>query len=219
MDTQTAGTTFHSRRAGEPGSHAMDDAWTVDDMVQAIRAVDTRRHPARRAALAGGVIAVALAAVAVLGSADRNAVTTTAARVAVPARIAATSPLDASAAPALVPATALRPVASRGRSVVIVMPADHDFILTSSIPVAGLAYSRPHGPRVRSVHVEVRVGGRLVSSADLPVYGGRFAGVLALDAPIDQAVAELRVSDPVNPSTPAGIRLLTIQAPAITTAP
>ena len=150
-----------------------------------------------------------------LGSADRNTITTAGGRV----RAGHDRAQRQRRARAALAAAAARPLASRGRSVIIVMPADHDFILASSIPVAGLAFSRPHGPRVRSVHVALRVAGRLVTSADINVYAGRFAGVLPLDAPIDRADAELRVSDAVSPSTPAGVRLLTVQTPARTTEP
>jgi hypothetical protein len=105
---------------------------------------------------------------------------------------------------------------SRSRNVIVVMPADRDYLSATSIPVAGIALGRPHGPRIRSVHVALYVSGRLVDDTDLEVYAGRFAGVLGLHAPIDQAAAELRFSDPANPAQAAVIRSITLATPSTT---
>jgi hypothetical protein len=96
------------------------------------------------------------------------------------------------------------------KSLVVVLPADRDYVSASSIAVAGTAFGRPHGPRVGSVRVELLVGGQLIEEADLAVHSSRFAGVLDLPAPMARTEAELRVSDPKRPSAPAVIRRLTI---------
>ena len=79
------------------------------------------------------------------------------------------------------------------------MPADRDYLSATSIPVAGIALGRPHGPRIRSVHVALYVGGRLVEGTDLEVYAGRFAGVLGLDAAIDHGRRRAPVQRPGQP--------------------
>ena len=96
------------------------------------------------------------------------------------------------------------------------MPADRDYLAATSIPVAGMALGRPHGPRIRAVHVALYVGGRLVDGMDLGVYAGRFAGVLALDEPIARADAEIRLSNPANPAQAAVIRSITLDTPSTT---
>ena len=96
------------------------------------------------------------------------------------------------------------------------MPADRDYLSATSIPVAGIALGRPHGPRIRSVHVALYVGGRLVEGTDLEVTRGASPGCLASSAPIDQADAELRFSDPANPAQAAVIRSITLDTPSTT---
>ncbi len=96
------------------------------------------------------------------------------------------------------------------------MPADRDYLAATSIPVAGIALGRPHGPRVRAVRVELYVGGRLVDGMDLEVYAGRFAGVLALDGAIAMADAEIRVRNPANPAQAAEVRSITLDTPSTT---
>ena len=105
---------------------------------------------------------------------------------------------------------------SHGRNVIVVMPADRDYLSAMSIPVAGIALGRPHGTRIRSVHVALYVGGRLVEGTDLEVYAGRFAGVLGLKTAIGHALAELRFSDPANPAQAAVIRSITLDTPSTT---
>jgi hypothetical protein len=107
-------------------------------------------------------------------------------------------------------ASVQRALAAARRSLVVVLPADRDYVSASSIAVAGTAFGRPHGPRVGSVRVELLVGGQLIEEADLAVHSSRFAGVLELHAPVARTEAELRVSDPKRPSAPAVIRRLTI---------
>ncbi len=203
MDTQATRTT-------------PDQPWTVDDLIFSIRAVDAPPHRSRRRAAALGTLVIGIAAAAVLGSsADRAPATRAAAHEALPAQVATMAP--SVAAPHASTASVAGHVPAHGRSVVVVMPADHDLVSASSIPVAGMAFARPHGPRIRSVHVDLYVGGRLIDGTDLDVYSGRFAGVLGIEAPVDHADAELRFSDPANPSKPATVRSITIDAPASTT--
>ena len=99
---------------------------------------------------------------------------------------------------------------SMGRSLAVEFPADTTYLTTASIPVAGLAYGRPHGPKVSSVHVELIAGGQPLTSADFPVYSGRFAGVLQMPVLDDRVTAELRISDPLHTGDKAIVRTLTI---------
>jgi hypothetical protein len=109
------------------------------------------------------------------------------------------------------PSAAERPVR---HSLMVLIPADRDYVASSSIAVAGLAFGRPRSPRVSAVDVELFVGGRLVDHVRLDVLSSRFAGVLQLSAPIGTTDAELRISDPTNQSGPAAVRHLTIDPPA-----
>lgn len=99
------------------------------------------------------------------------------------------------------------------KSLVVAIPEDRAYVNSSSIPVAGMAFGRPHGPRIRSVHVELYVGGQLLESADLEVFSARFAGILRLSRPIGRAEAELRFSDPSRLAGPV-TRHLVIDTPA-----
>ncbi len=114
--------------------------------------------------------------------------------------------------PSTAPQTAVeKPVR---HSLMVLIPADRDYVASSSIAVAGLAFGRPRSPRVSAVDVELFVGGRLVDRMRLDVLSSRFAGVLKLSAPIGTTDAELRISDPTNRSGPAVVRQLTIDPPA-----
>lgn len=229
MDTQaftqapvkaTATLAGHAGRDAE--SAALDGEWTVDDVVRSIRRVDRAPHHARRWAAGFGAIVLA-AATATAGMSAGQRVSTPK-PAALPSRIGAaaagpaTSRGGALPAPVSLPsriaAGAGHPPVSRSRNVIVVMPAERDYLSATSIPVAGIALGRPHGPRIRSVHVALYVGGRLVEGTDLEVYAGRFAGVLGLDAPIDRADAELRFSDPASPAQAAVIRSITLDAPS-----
>jgi hypothetical protein len=103
--------------------------------------------------------------------------------------------------------------ASGPRSIAVVIPGDKDYVKSSMVTVAGMAYGRPHGPRVDAVRVELLVGGRLIDSTDLAVHGARFAGTLQVPASIGRVDAELRVSDPNRPRSSAVIRRMTIDPP------
>ena len=230
MDTQAftqapvkAPATLAGHAGRDAESAGLDDEWTVDDVVRSIRKVDRAPHHARRWAAAFGAIVLAAATVTAGLSADRSQPTPKPA--ALPSRIAAAAAGPATSRSGALPAPVALPsrVAagaghppSRSRNVIVVMPADRDYLSATSIPVAGIALGRPHGPRIRSVHVALYVGGRLVEGTDLEVYAGRFAGVLASDAPIDHADAELRFSDPANPAQAAVIRSITLDAPSTT---
>ena len=155
--------------------------------------------PARRLALSGLIVGVAIGAWSAWGlerivpaAMDSGAQAVLASRAAVPA-------LEPDAR-----------VTGAGRSLSIAIPADGAYVTTSSIPVAGTAYGRPHGPAVKSVHVELIVQGRSITTADFPVFSGRFAGVLGapgLDARTD---ATLRVTDPLHARATAAAQDLTI---------
>ena len=232
MDTQAftqaptkAPATLAGHAGREDASARPDDEWTVDDVVRSIRKVDRAPHHARRWAAAFGAIVFAAATVTAVGvSAERSAATPK--PIALPSRIAAaaagpaTSKSGALAAPVALPsrvaAGAGHPPVSHGRNVIVVMPADRDYLSATSIPVAGIALGRPHGTRIRSVHVALYVGGRLVEGTDLEVYAGRFAGVLGLKTAIGHALAELRFSDPANPAQAAVIRSITLDTPSTT---
>lgn len=110
---------------------------------------------------------------------------------------------------------AIETAPSGSRSIVVVFPDDKDYVKSSTVTVAGMAFARRHGPRVDAVHVELLVGGRLIDSADLAVHGARFAGALELPASIGRVDAELRVSDPKRPRSSTVLRQLTIDAPTI----
>jgi hypothetical protein len=96
---------------------------------------------------------------------------------------AATDPSMASAGPGIVGVgpdpTRSEPPMKRHTRVYIEIPEDDAFLSAATIAVAGRAYGRPH-ERVRAVEVEVRSAGRVIGGATLPVYSGRFAGVVTL---------------------------------------
>lgn len=120
------------------------------------------------------------------------------------------------AAHAAKPSTAQQGAAKKSvrRSLTVLFPGDQDYVASSSIAVAGLAFGRPRSPRVSAVEVELLVDGRLVDHVRLDVQSSRFAGVLALSNPIGRTAAELRISDPTRPSGPTVVRHLTLDPPA-----
>ena len=131
-------------------------------------------------------------------------------------RIVATAspitPVVTAGAPAAIDAAGqpAAPQTGVGRSLSISMPADDAYLTAASIPVAGIAFGRPHGPKVPAVHVELIADGRSVSSADIPVFSGRFAGVLTVPSFEDRVTAELRISDPLHDGPMAVVRTVTI---------
>ena len=158
MDTQAftqapvkAPATLAGHAGRDAESAALDDEWTVDDVVRSIRKVDRAPHHARR--WAAGFGAIVLAAVTV--TAGMSAGQTVSKPAALPSRIAAaaagpaTSRAGAVPAPVALPsrvaAGAGHPPVSRSRNVIVVMPADRDYLSATSIPVAGIALGRPHG--------------------------------------------------------------------------
>ena len=153
--------------------------------------------PARRLAVSALVVGVALGAWSGWGLERIVAMTT-------PAASAATAPM--AAAPAIKTAGS----ASTGRSLAVEFPADDAYLTTTAIPVAGLVYGRPHGPKVASVHVELIASGQSLTSAEIPVYSGRFAGVIQTPALDDRVTAELRISDPLHTGDKAVVRTVTI---------
>ena len=115
------------------------------------------------------------------------------------------------AKPAAAPQTAAkRPVR---QSLMVLIPGDRDYVASSSIAVAGLAFGRPRSPRVSAVEVELFVDGRLADHVRLDVQSSRFAGVLKVSKPIGTTEAELRISDPNGQSGPMVVRHLTIDPP------
>ena len=165
---------------------------------------------ARAPGLAGGRLALmSLLVGGVVGAALGWSVNqaTAPAPFAEPPRTAVAPPaIEAPAASQAGPRKAAR------ESLVVAFPEERAYVKSSNIAIAGMAFGRPHGPRIRSVQVELYVGGKLVERADLEVFSSRFAGVLQLATPIGQADAELRVSDPTRPARPIVVRHLTIDA-------
>jgi hypothetical protein len=123
---------------------------------------------------------------------------------------AASAPVAAQPAAAPVLDAPPASTSSAGRSVVVAIPRDDDYLTSTTIPVAGLAFGRPHGPRISVVHVVLLADGRVIESADLDVHSGRFAGALKLRSTADLEGAELRVSNPAMPQRQARIERLTI---------
>jgi hypothetical protein len=117
---------------------------------------------------------------------------------------------------AVKPSTARRSAGEKPvrHSLMVLIPGDRDYVASSSIAVAGLAFGRPRSPRISAVEVELFVGGRLVDRVRLDVLSSRFAGVLKLSTPSGMTDAELRISDPTHQSGPAVVRHLTIDPPA-----
>ena len=201
-----------------PTAKGQTDEWSVDDVVRSIRTGDGATHHARR-----WVVALGALVIAAVGDGDRRHVGRSA---PTPRRSPWRWPREdrgrssrGPAAPRTVAAPALAAghgPASRGRSLVIVMPADRDYLSATRIPVAGIAFGRPHGPRIRAVRVALYVGEHLVDGMDLEVYAGRFAGVLALDGAIAMADAEIRVRNPANPAQAAEVRSITLDTPSTT---
>ena len=122
------------------------------------------------------------------------------------------TPVVTVTAPAAIDATGqlAAPKTAANRSLSVSMPADDTYLTAASIPVAGIAFGRPHGPKVASVHVELIADGRSISSADIPVFSGRFAGVLTVPSLADRITADLRISDPLHNGPMAVVRTVTI---------
>ncbi len=127
---------------------------------------------------------------------------------------------DAAGSAMITPAVAA-PSASRAekatparRSIALVIPGERDYVTSSTLAVAGSAYGRPHGPRVRSVQVELYAAGELIDRTELEVFSSRFAGVLELPTLLGRVDAELRISNPTQPSAPIVVRHVTIDTPA-----
>ena len=156
--------------------------------------------PTRRLALSALVVGIAVGAWSGWGLERVVAMTTPTTFADVPAPVAVAPASEANGA---------RPT-STGRALAVDLPADATYLTTTAIPVAGLAYGRPHGPKVSSVHVELIADGRPLMSTDIPVYSGRFAGVLQLPALDDRVTAQLRISDPLHTGASAVIRTVTI---------
>jgi hypothetical protein len=98
--------------------------------------------------------------------------------------------------------------------VVVLFPNENDFLSSSEIPIAGLAFGRPHGPATQSVHVELIVGGRVVDQLDLGVYTSRFSGTAHLGGTVvKRTTAEIRVSVPRYASNPPVVVPFIIEVP------
>ena len=102
------------------------------------------------------------------------------------------------------------PQAGAARSLSVSILADDTYLTAASIPVAGIAFGRPHGPKVASVHIELIAEGRSISSADIPVFSGRFAGVLTVPSLAGRVTGQLRISDPLHNGPAAVVRTVTI---------
>lgn len=102
------------------------------------------------------------------------------------------------------------PQAGAARSLSVSIPADDTYLTAASIPVAGIAFGRPHGPKVASVHIELIAEGRSISSADIPVFSGRFAGVLTVPSLAGRVTGQLRISDPLHNGPAVVVRTVTI---------
>lgn len=98
------------------------------------------------------------------------------------------------------------------RSISVLLPREDDYLSSVTIPIAGLAIGRPHGPQIGSVHAELWVNGRVVGQTDLPVHSGRFAGILEITVGDQDGSAELRVTDPARPGMPPVVRWFTLGA-------
>ena len=107
-----------------------------------------------------------------------------------------TGPLSApaKAAPAQAGGTAA------GRSLLVTIPRADDYLTSATIPVAGTAFGRPHGPQIKSVHVELLAGGKVIDAADIAVYSGRFAGTLSTPGLVGRMDVDLRVTDALHPN-------------------
>jgi hypothetical protein len=128
-------------------------------------------------------------------------------------RIAATvsePPADVAPIVAAPPAAAAGRVTAAGRSLVLSIPSEDAYLTSRSIPVAGTAYGRAHGPAVSAVHVELSASGRSITSADIPVFSGRYAGVLEVPTLDGGTKAELRISDPLHKGAKAIVRNVTL---------
>ena len=97
-----------------------------------------------------------------------------------------------------------------GASFVVLLPAGTDHLVGSTIPVAGHAFSRPHGVPISSVVVRLIVRGRVVVETVLPVHQGRFAGTVRADIIRERTPAELEVARAIGPEGEQVIRRLLV---------
>jgi hypothetical protein len=86
-----------------------------------------------------------------------------------------------------------------------VLPADDDYLMSRTIPIAGLAYGRPHGSGVSAVEIRIFSDGTLLSETSMPVYSGRFAGVIQLEDRSFGPTLELRISAVGRSSSPPAV--------------
>jgi hypothetical protein len=96
----------------------------------------------------------------------------------------------------------------QGASFVVLLPAEADYLVGPTIPVAGYAFRRPHGVAISSVVVRLIVRGRVVAETVLPVHRGRFAGPLHAEAIPERTAAELEVAPATWPKRVQVIRHL-----------
>lgn len=102
-------------------------------------------------------------------------------------------------------ASAKRPGGGPKR-LILLLPGDGAFVSSTKLAVAGLAYARPHGKRIKTVSADLFVSGRLVSHADIEVSSSRFAGFLEVPATLPSTDAELRISDPTRQAVPTVVQ-------------
>jgi hypothetical protein len=163
---------------------------------QATKAIGTAAGTSSRLAVSALVVGAAIGAWSAWGM-ERIAAT-----VSAPAA-------DVAPIVAAPPAAAAR-VTAAGRSLVLSIPSEDAYLTSRSIPVAGTAYGRAHGPAVSAVHVELSASGGSITSADIPVFSGRYAGVLEVPTLDGATKAELRISDPLHQGAKAIVRNVTL---------
>ena len=175
---------------------------SIGQTATASSALDHRTSTGRgsRVALSAFVVGIAVGAWAGWGMEQIAAP----APAALPASTVQTSAsLDAAIEPA-VGVTASR------RSLAVSMPNDGAYLTSSSIPVAGTAFGRPHGPKVAAVQVELIADGQSMGRAEIPVFSGRFAGIVAVPSLDHSTRAQLRISAPLHQGDKAVVREVTL---------
>lgn len=190
---QTQGLTSQSKTRETPAAGADDGP-------------ETAAHPMSigRLGLIAFVVGCAVGAWSAWGL-DQVASAATAAVAAGPA-VAAEPAVVAEAVAA--PAATGGPAA--GRSLFVAIPRDGDYLTSTTIPVAGTALGRPHGPRIETIHVELITGGQVIDAADIDVFSGRFAGALTVAGSSGRLDAELRFSYPGREKGAVLVKDLTI---------
>jgi hypothetical protein len=154
-----------------------------------------RRAPAMIAALSLGLLAALVWSLAGLPARQGNA-----APAASPAPAVA---VGETPRPTISPDTGSKRV--NRPAVRVVLPADGDYLMSRTIPVAGLAYGRPHGSGVSAVEIRIYSDGKLLSEASMPVHSGRFAGVIQLDDRAFGPTLELRISAVGRSTSPPAV--------------